>query len=164
MSKNLFAALLGLNATARSMGAPFQTAAALRADAEKEVDKIVARVEATSQAGGLRQLKPVLQGIPRATDRQGRTGAASRRYGVRGSKQLDQRTALPDQCLHSAEADVRPPRRKSGFGPTAGLAVQGVGCRRGNAPAGRTNATCKKAERGLSPIGPGLRRSDRPVT
>ena len=29
--------------------------------------------------------------------------------------QLDQRTALPDQCLHSAEADVRPPRRKSGF-------------------------------------------------
>jgi hypothetical protein len=37
-------------------GAPFQTAAALRADAEKEVDKIVARVEATSQAGGLRQL------------------------------------------------------------------------------------------------------------
>jgi hypothetical protein len=27
---------------------------------------------------------------------------------------LDQRTALPDQ-LHSAEADVRPPRRKSGF-------------------------------------------------
>ena len=32
--------------------------------------------------------------------------------------QLDQRTALPDQCLHSAEADVRPPpRRKSGFDP-----------------------------------------------
>jgi len=29
--------------------------------------------------------------------------------------QLDQRTALPDQCLHLAEADVRPPRRKSGF-------------------------------------------------
>ena len=28
-----------------------------------------------------------------------------------------QRTALPDQCLHSAEPDVRPPRRKSGFGP-----------------------------------------------
>ena len=28
---------------------------------------------------------------------------------------LDQRTALPDQCLHSAEADVRPPRRRSGF-------------------------------------------------
>ena len=24
---------------------------------------------------------------------------------------------LPDQCLHSAEADVRPPRRKSGFEP-----------------------------------------------
>ena len=32
--------------------------------------------------------------------------------------QLGQRTALPDQCLHSAETDVRPPRRKSGFGPT----------------------------------------------
>src|SRR3954469_15498951 len=31
--------------------------------------------------------------------------------------QLDQRTVLPDQCLHSAEADVRPPRRKSGFDP-----------------------------------------------
>ena len=29
--------------------------------------------------------------------------------------QLDQRTAHPDQCLPSAEADVRPPRRKSGF-------------------------------------------------
>jgi hypothetical protein len=29
--------------------------------------------------------------------------------------QRDQRTALSDQCLHSAEADVRPPRRKSGF-------------------------------------------------
>jgi hypothetical protein len=27
--------------------------------------------------------------------------------------QLDQRTALPDQCLHSAEADVRPPRSKA---------------------------------------------------
>jgi hypothetical protein len=35
--------------------------------------------------------------------------------------QLGQRTALPDQCLHSAETDVRPPRRKSGFGPNAEL-------------------------------------------
>jgi len=26
--------------------------------------------------------------------------------------QLDQRTALPDQCLHSAEADVRPPKEE----------------------------------------------------
>ena len=33
--------------------------------------------------------------------------------------QLDQRTVLPDQCLHPAEADVRPPRRKSGFDPAA---------------------------------------------
>jgi hypothetical protein len=32
-----------------------------------------------------------------------------------------------------------------------------------NAPTGRTNAK-KKAERGLSPIGPDLRRSDRPLT
>jgi hypothetical protein len=31
--------------------------------------------------------------------------------------QLDQRTALPDQCLHSAETDVRPPRRKAEFDP-----------------------------------------------
>ena len=31
--------------------------------------------------------------------------------------QLGQRTALPDQCLHSAETDVRPPRRKSGLDP-----------------------------------------------
>ena len=37
--------------------------------------------------------------------------------------QLDQRTALPDQCLHSAEADVRPPRRKSGFGPDADMSI-----------------------------------------
>jgi hypothetical protein len=29
--------------------------------------------------------------------------------------QLDQRTVLPDQCLHLAEAVVRLPRRKSGF-------------------------------------------------
>jgi hypothetical protein len=32
---------------------------------------------------------------------------------------LDQRAALPDQCLHSAEADVRPPRMKSGVEPSA---------------------------------------------
>ena len=31
--------------------------------------------------------------------------------------QLDQRTALPDQCLYSAEAEVRPQRRKSGLDP-----------------------------------------------
>jgi hypothetical protein len=36
----------------------------------------------------------------------------------------DQRTALPDQCLHSAEADVRPSRRKSGFDPTVTLAAR----------------------------------------
>ena len=32
-------------------------------------------------------------------------------------RSLTKRTALADQCLHSAEADVRPPRRKSGFDP-----------------------------------------------
>jgi hypothetical protein len=36
-----------------------------------------------------------------------------------GVAPLDQRTALPDQCLHSAEADVRPPRKKSGVDPSA---------------------------------------------
>jgi hypothetical protein len=29
-----------------------------------------------------------------------------------------------DQCLHSAEADVRPPRRKSGFDPLPAPAIQ----------------------------------------
>src|SRR4029077_1500765 len=38
--------------------------------------------------------------------------------------QLDQRPALPDQCLHSAEADVRPPRRKSGFDPERTLIAE----------------------------------------
>src|SRR5713101_2415845 len=41
------------------------------------------------------------------------------RAGLSRIAQLDQRTALPDQCLHSAEADVRPPRRKSGLDPKA---------------------------------------------
>ena len=31
---------------------------------------------------------------------------------------LDQRTALPDQCLHLAEADMRTQRRKSGLDPS----------------------------------------------
>jgi hypothetical protein len=30
---------------------------------------------------------------------------------------LDRSASVLDQCLHSAEADVRPPQRKSGFGP-----------------------------------------------
>src|SRR5258707_1563568 len=38
--------------------------------------------------------------------------------------QFDQRTALPDQCLHSAEADVRPPRGKSGVDPKRSLHLQ----------------------------------------
>ena len=33
-------------------------------------------------------------------------------FGLSRIAQLDQRTALPDQCLHSAEADVRPPGRE----------------------------------------------------
>ena len=44
-------------------------------------------------------------------------GIGTKRRFLSRIAQLDQRTALPDQCLHSAEADVRPPRRKSGFGP-----------------------------------------------
>jgi hypothetical protein len=43
------------------------------------------------------------------------------RAGLSRIAQLDQRTALADQCLLSAEADVRPPRRKSGFGPEANM-------------------------------------------
>jgi hypothetical protein len=39
--------------TAASMGAPFQSAAELQADAEQEVDKIVAKVEAMRQNGAL---------------------------------------------------------------------------------------------------------------
>jgi hypothetical protein len=41
-----------LQLAAKSVGAPFQTLDALQADAEIEVDKIIARVEATNQAGG----------------------------------------------------------------------------------------------------------------
>ena len=44
-----------------------------------------------------------------------RSQVAERSRGLSRIAQLDQRTALPDQCLPSAEADVRPPRRKSGF-------------------------------------------------
>ena len=37
--------------------------------------------------------------------------------------QLDQRTALPDQCLHSAEADVTPPKEGSpGWTPISEVA------------------------------------------
>src|SRR6478672_5839566 len=52
--------------------------------------------------------------------------------------QLDQRTALPDQCLHSAEADVRSPRRKSEFdrccrkGLFASLTINSPSRRRGD--------------------------------
>ena len=49
--------------------------------------------------------------------------AAGARPALSRIAQLDQRTALPDQCLHSAEADVRPPRRKSGFGPLSEVAA-----------------------------------------
>ena len=38
--------------------------------------------------------------------------------------QLDQRIALPDQCLHSAEADMGHPRRKSGFDVVDGARSQ----------------------------------------
>jgi hypothetical protein len=39
-------------------------------------------------------------------------------YALSRIAQLDQRTALRGQCLHLAEADVRPPRRKSGLDPS----------------------------------------------
>jgi hypothetical protein len=42
--------------TAKSMGAPYETGAELRAAAEKQVAEILERVNATNQAGGLRQL------------------------------------------------------------------------------------------------------------
>src|SRR6476469_771634 len=42
--------------------------------------------------------------------RRGRGGEG--RMGLSRIARLDQRTALPDQCLHSAETDVRPLRRK----------------------------------------------------
>jgi hypothetical protein len=38
---------------------------------------------------------------------------------LRALAKSNQRTALPDQCLHSAEADLRPPRRESGFDSSA---------------------------------------------
>jgi hypothetical protein len=40
--------------TAAMLGAPLQTAAGLRAEAERQVDKIVAKVAASNQAGGLK--------------------------------------------------------------------------------------------------------------
>jgi hypothetical protein len=45
-----------LVSAARSIGAPFQTPDELRADAEQEVDKILAKVDATNASGGLREL------------------------------------------------------------------------------------------------------------
>jgi hypothetical protein len=41
--------------TARSMGAPYETAAELRAAAEIQVAEITARVAASNQAGGLKR-------------------------------------------------------------------------------------------------------------
>ena len=55
------------------------------------------------------------------------------RFHLSRIPQLDQRTALPDQCLHSAEADVRPPRRKSGFDPTRTYRVDARSCATGPA-------------------------------
>lgn len=44
-----------LERTARSMGAPLETEAEIRAEAEQEVAKIVAKVAASNQSGGLKQ-------------------------------------------------------------------------------------------------------------
>ena len=38
--------------------------------------------------------------------------AAGSRPALSRLAQLDQRTALPDQCLHFSEADVRPPKEE----------------------------------------------------
>ena len=57
--------------------------------------------------------------------------------------QLDQRTALPDQCLHSAEADMRPPRRKSGFDPKPTWAAQNFcGANRPSSPISLVANSC----------------------
>ena len=45
--------------------------------------------------------------------------------------QLDQRTALPDQCLHLAEADVRPTRRKSDTQSGLGRGLELLHCQFG---------------------------------
>ena len=45
-----------LEKAARAMHAPYETAAEIRAAAEKQVAAIIARVDATNQAGGLREL------------------------------------------------------------------------------------------------------------
>jgi hypothetical protein len=74
------------------------------------------RVEADGRALSLRAVEDVGQ-----VEEPGERGdAPEARGGVVLSRisQLDQRTALPDQRLPSAEADVRPPRRKSGFDRT----------------------------------------------
>jgi hypothetical protein len=42
--------------TAATLGAPFQTLTELQAEAEQEVDKIIAKVAASNQAGGMKQI------------------------------------------------------------------------------------------------------------
>ena len=42
--------------TAVAMGAPFETGAEIRAAAEREIEKIVAKFQAERQAGGMKQI------------------------------------------------------------------------------------------------------------
>ena len=79
--------------------------------------------------GGLRrkiEIAMLPDDVGRAAARRSRRAGTAPAAGVGAAKiaQLDQRTALADQCLHSAEADVRPPRRKSGFDVVDGARSQ----------------------------------------
>jgi hypothetical protein len=58
--------------TAVAMGAPFQTAAELLADAKHEVDKIVSKVEAMRQNGGMKEINRRLQKLSPGADGEGR--------------------------------------------------------------------------------------------
>ena len=67
------------------------------------------------RAGPAQQAGPQPVKEPRAMRNRKPDRGGSAAGAKQNCAQLDQRTALPDQCLPSAEADVRPPRRKSGF-------------------------------------------------
>jgi hypothetical protein len=63
------------------------------------------------------------RGSSRKTRRARRCAASARRSGAKAELRSLNNGVPPDQCLHSAEADVRPPRRKSGFGPLSEVAA-----------------------------------------
>jgi hypothetical protein len=76
-----------LETTARAMHAPYETEPEIRAAAEKEVGKILARVDATNQAGGLRQLNKAYKAY-----RQGQIDKAER--AVPYSKFLEEKYTI----------------------------------------------------------------------